>query len=336
MGIRNVSGGAALVAILFFGATAPFAAAQEISLNYERLSSIEEPIATEVGDVTIALTGLLDTRLGVRSQGVDAADAIGNAELRASTQWPGRLRVGLAYFGQYAATEGDGAYEENAAMSLGGAWGTALAGDVSGVVRERTRRLRGVGNAFLAFDDFLGERESRAIGYVGRFGPWVLSAVVDTEGDTDAGAMFQRPSGDRDWRFTFRAAQGTYRAADRSVRLNAEGVSAVGELIHGSTVLDAGVGFERLTSRALEAGRWYVSAGLRRKNGVMSMSLEGHYGQVEGEEEISAALGFQYDIARGLSANLGLNYARAKVALGGIALVDTRDTEAVLSLRYAF
>ena len=336
MDVRKVSVGAPLATILIASAIVPFAAAQEISLNYERLSSLEEPIATEVGDVTIALTGLLDTRLSVRSQDTDAADAIGNAELRASTQWPGRLRVGVAYFGQYATIEGDDAYEDNAAVSLGGAWGTALAGDVSGVVREQTRRLRGAGNGFLAFDDFLGERESRAGGYVGRFGPWVASAVVDADGNVDAGAMFQRPSGDKDWRFTFRAAEGRYRAADRSVRLDSEGVGVVGELVHGSTTLDAGVGLERLTSPAVEVGRWYVSAGVHTKIGVVSMSLGGHYGRIESEEEVSAAFGLQYDIARGLSANLGLNHARAKVAQSGIALVDTRDTEAVLSLRYSF
>ena len=39
-------------------APASHAAAQDISLNYERLSSMEEPIAFEIGDVTFAVTGL--------------------------------------------------------------------------------------------------------------------------------------------------------------------------------------------------------------------------------------------------------------------------------------
>ena len=41
-------------------ATANFAAAQDVSLNYERLSSMEEPLAIEAGGVTFVLTGLLD------------------------------------------------------------------------------------------------------------------------------------------------------------------------------------------------------------------------------------------------------------------------------------
>ena len=324
-------------------AMAQSCAAQELSLNDERLSTLEEPLATEWGDVTIALGGLLDTRLTLGSGGGDAdgADFVGNFELSASTQWSNRWRLGIEYFGQYATdgspeSERDGAYADKAALSLGGAWGTALGGDVSSVVREQTRRLRGAGNAFLAFDDFLGERTGRGVGYVGRFGPWVIGAVVDEDGGVDAGAMFQRPAGIRDVRLTLRAAGGTYLASDGSGRFDARGVGVVGELIHGSTSFDAGVGHERLALGAREADRWYVSSGVRTKTGVLSVSLEGHFGRIEGEDEVSAALGLQYDLARGLSANLGLNHASARVDLGGTGLVDTRDTEAVLSLRYSY
>ena len=324
-------------------ATSGAAAAQDVSLNYERLSSLEEPLATEVGDVTIALTGLLDARLAVDSvdNDDDSADVLGNFELRGSTQLSNRWRLGLAYFGQYATDVGagsdsDDAYQGNAAASLGSVWGTALVGDVSGVVREQTRRLRGVGNGFLAFDSFLGESREHAGAYVGRFGPWVASIVVDEKGDLDVGAMFQRPIGNKDWRFTARAAEGTYPAADGSNLFDANGANVVGELIYGSTTFDMGVGYERLTSHIWDAERSYVSAGVRTKTGAMSVSLEGHYGRIEDEEEISAAFGLQYDLARGLSANLGLNHASAIVSLGEIRLVDTRSTEAALSLRYSY
>ena len=113
-------------------------------------------------------------------------------------------------------------------------------------------------------------------------------------------------------------------------------VSSVGEVIYGSTSFDVGVGYEYLSSSGPEPRRWYVSSGIRRKTGVLSLSLEGHYGRIEGEEEVSAALGAQYDLARGASANLGINYANAMVNLGGESLLDTNDTKAVLSLRYSF
>ena len=51
-----------VVAATAMAATHP-ATAQNISLNYESLSSLEEPIATEIGDVTFLLTGLVDASL---------------------------------------------------------------------------------------------------------------------------------------------------------------------------------------------------------------------------------------------------------------------------------
>ena len=319
------------------------ATAQNISLNYESLSSLEEPIATEIGDVTFLLTGLVDTSLTHDTEDDDptGADLIGNFQLRALTQLSNRWRVGLTYFGQYATDDVPGSgpddtYTDNAALSVGGVWGTVLGGDVSGVVREQTRRLRGAGNASLAFDDVLGVLEDRGGGYVGRFGPWVVGTVADGDGNFDLGAMFQRPAGNKDYRLTLRATEGVYTAADGSGLFDTRAGGVVGELIHGSMSFDAGAGYERLSSNGPDADRWYVSSGVRTKTGVVSLSLEGHFGRIEVEDEVSAAFGLQYDVARGLSANLGLNYAKARVMLDGARFVDTRDSMAVLSLRYSF
>ena len=319
------------------------AAAQEVSLNYESLSSLEEPLATEVGDVTIVLTGLLDASV-VRETGDDddtGAGLIGNFQVSALTQLPNRWRVGLTYFGQYEAGEPSGVdrddrYSDNAAVSVGGYWGAVLAGDISGVVREQTRRARGAGNASLAFDDALGGLADRGGGYIGRFGPWVVGTVVDEAGDFDAGATFQRPVGDKDYRLTLRGTRGVYTAADGSRRFDTSAGAMVAEVIHGSTSFDAGVGHERFSSNGPDADRWYVSAGVRRKTGMLSVSLEGHFGRIEGRDEFSVAVGLQYDIARGLSANLGLNHADAGVVADGVRLVDTSETQAILSIRYSF
>ena len=124
--------------------------------------------------------------------------------------------------------------------------------------------------------------------------------------------------------------------APGSDRFDTRAGGVVGELIHGSMSFDAGAGYERLSSNGPDADRWYVSSGVRTKTGVVSLSLEGHFGRIEGEDEVSAAFGLQYDVARGLSANLGLNYAKARVMLDGARFVDTTDSMAVLSLRYSF
>ena len=324
----------ALAVAVAVGLTSP-AVAQDVSLNYETLSSMEEPLAIEIGGVTLVLSGLVDAAL-IRDAG-EATDTglTGNLQIDALTQLPNRWHVGLSYFGQYDTDEPSDRYTDNGALSVGGVWGTLLAGDVSGIVREQTRRLRGAGNASLAFDGALGEFVDRGGGYVGRFGPWVLGTVVDSDGDIDSGMTFQRPLGDRDYRLALRLSQGTYSAADDSRRFDTKGGQVVAEVVHGSMAFDVGVGHERFSSDGPDADRWYVSTGMRRKTGMVSMSLEGHLGRIGDQDELSVAVGLQYDLARGLSANVGLNHAEAKLITDGVRLIDTRETRALLSLRYS-
>ena len=318
-------------------------ATAQVSLNYDRLSSLEEPLATEIGDVTLLLTGLLDTplSLGLEDDGATDEGIIANFQVGAHTQLSNSWRLDLTYFGQYTndlelTTEGHDNYMDNVALSLGGAWGAVLAGNVSGVVREQTRRLRGAGNAYLAFDDTLGDLEDWSAGYLGRFGPWIISTVVDEEANVDVGAMFQRPLGSRDYRLTARYTEGVYTSSDGSRQFNTRAVSVVGELVYGSALFDVGTGYEHFSADGPDTRQWYISSGVHLKLGVLTYSLEGHYGQVEGEDKKSIALGFQYDVARGLSANFGLNHEDAKANIGDVSLINTNDTKAVFSLRYSF
>ena len=341
MTIRQGTGLAALATIAVLGIGAP-AAAQDPSLNYARLSSMEAPVAAEVGDVTLLLNGLVDGAVIHDRQADDATGAglIGNLQISALTQLANRWRVGVRYFGQYADgpmphADTEEGYTDNAALSAGGVWGTALAGNVSGVVREQTRRLRGAGNAFLAFDGPLGTLGELGGGYVGRFGPWVVSSAVDEDGDFDVGAVYRRPSGTADYRVAVRTTRAEYVAADSS-RFDTTAAAVTGELIYGSSSFDLGVGCERFSSRRPDADRCYVSSGVRTKTGVVILSLEGHVGRIEGEDEVSAALGAQYDIARGLSANLGLNHARVRATVADVRFSETRTTSGVVSFRYSF
>ena len=343
MTLREITGLVALATVVAVGvAAATPAAARDISLNYERLSSLEEPVATEIGDVTLLLNGLLDAAVIHDWEDDDATDTglVGSIQISALTQLANRWRVGVRYFGQYAdddapQTGSEEGYTDSVAVSAGSTLGTAFAGNVSGVVREQTRRLRGAGNAALAFDGPLGELDEWGGGYVGRFGPWVLSTVVDENAYFDLGATFQRPLGNKDYRLTLRATRGEYVAAD-TTRFDTSAAALVGEFIYGSSSFDVGVGCERFTSRRPNAERCYVSSGVRTKAGVVSLSLDGHVGRIEGEDEVSAALGAQYDIARGLSANLGLNYAEAPATVDGMRFSDIKTTSAVLSFRYSF
>ena len=256
--------------------------AQGVSLNYDRLSSMEAPLAAELGDVTVRLTGLLDTPVSfaLDHNGSDDEGFIGNFQVSAATQLPNRWRVNLAYFGQYATDPemtvdmGDH-YLDNVALSIGGAWGTALGGNLAGIVREQTRRLRGAGNAFLAFDDAFGGLENWGGGYLGRFGPVVMSAVVDEQTNFDLGAMFQRPLGVQDYRFTARYTQGTYTPEHSTHQYDTRGVGLVGELVYGSILLDIGAGYEHFSATLPllpDTRQWYVSSGAHFKIRMLTLS----------------------------------------------------------------
>ena len=132
------------------------ATAQNVSLNFENLSSMEEPLAAEFGDMTFVLSGLLDTRLALVAEDEDSSDGglIGNFQVDALAQLPNRWRLGLVYFGQVETdgtpgSERDDEYTDNAALSIGGVWGTGLAGNVSGC-GSRTDTTSSRGRKFLA------------------------------------------------------------------------------------------------------------------------------------------------------------------------------------------
>lgn len=338
------SGLVAAFALIGLAGAGP-AAAQGGLPGLDRLSPLEEAIAMEIGDVTLTLAGAVEARYTAGSDDDEdnGPGLIGSLGAVAMTQLPNRWRVELSYAGQFVSDESLSSeegrkYVDDAALSVGGVWGTVLLGNVSETVRDQTRRGRGFGNAVLAFDDFHGELSDRSAGYAGRVGPFVASGVMDDDSNIGLGLTFQRPigNGSRDYRFTFRAARGAYEAADETRLFTSRGYSVVAEVVYGSTLLDAGLGHESFSSAGVNATRWYISSGIRRKIMVWGLSLEGHYGEIEGQAEVSAALGIQYDLARGLSANFGLNYEDAEVALGDVKFLDSSDTKAVFSLTYRF
>ncbi len=320
--------------------------AQDIDLNYDRLSSLEEPLAFDLGNVTVAVSGVADAPIIATSDEIADTDdvdigIVGNFQVTAQTQLANRWTIGAAYFGQYSTDpvdvfgSGDG-YSDNVAGFVGTSFGTLLGGNVNGQVREITRRERGVGNGFLEFDDFYGELDEWGGAYVGRFGPSVVGAVVDDDGDFEIGAVFQRPIGQKDYRISGRVRRSSFLAADGVTEFDSTGVGAVGEFVYGSSLFDLGVGYERLESTTVDVNRWFISAGAQTQLGPLRLSAEGHFGQVAGDNEISTALGASYDIARGLSFNLGVNYEKARIEAGGISLVQTEEIKAVASLRFSF
>jgi len=331
----------ALLLPVAYGALALAAdpASAQVSLNYDNLSSFEEPLAFEIGEATVLVGGVVDVPVtlalddGIFRDDVDVS-LVTNLDINIEMQLANRWNVGVAYFGQYDENSDD--YVDNVAGFVRTSWGSLIGGNVNGLVREATRRRRGIGNANLAFDDFYGRTNQWGGGYSGRFGPTTLTGIVDGDGHFELGAQFQRPIGRKDYRLTTRVARARYLSADGLTDFATIGAGAVGEFVYGSSLFDLSFGYENLQAGTIDLDRWYVSGGAQTKIGVLSLSAAGHYGELDGTSESSASLGIRYDIARGLSTNLGVNARKAQIARDGVSVVDEDETSATASVRYSF
>lgn len=308
--------------------------AHAVNLNYESLSSLEEPLATHYGDITFSLTGLADASLEYYSEADNDTSVLGNFQVSAETQLDNSWTLGAVYFGQIEQATPDN-YKDNLAVYLGGVWGIGSLGNVTGLVRENTRRIRGAGNAMLSFDDHLGQLSDLGINYSGRFGPSQLLASIDDEGGFEIGTIYQRPLGNKDYRFSMRYRESKFNTEDALFVFDSNALSIVGALTYGSTVFNISLGIEQLENDLSRLGRQYMSLGATRKIGLLTLSSEAHIGDIEGQDERSYALGMKYDIARGLSLNLGLNYTNANVGFGPVLILQEDQTQGLLSVRYS-
>lgn len=344
---RQIIARSIIISGVFFLPFAPEVAAEGISLNYDSLSSLEEPLAFEIGNVTFLLNGLADTPFTLDLQDWDtSAGVLTNFQISAETQLSNRWTVGVAYFGQFESDPPNifvtgfqtknNVYKDNFAGFVSGIWGGLFGGNVSGLVREQTRRKRGVGNAALAFDNALGGLERWSGGYRGRFSAFTVSAVVDEAANFDLGLSFVRPIGNKAYRFTTRYTNSRYMSGDGTAWFDTHAFSGTAEVAYGSTTFDATIGFEGFRSASVDVNRVYASLGVQGKTGAFSWSLEGHFGQIMGQDEIAFSAGARYDIARGLSANFGINYEKATITVSTISFLNTDNTSATISLRYSF
>lgn len=310
--------------------------ANALNLNYDSLSSLEQPLAAQYADITFNLAGLVDAAVN-HSSDDDDSSLLGNFQVSVETQLANSWTLGAAYFAEYSsANNDDDNYSDNAGVYLGGVWGTVSIGNVTGLVREQTRRSRGIGNASLNFDDQLGQLDDTGLAYVGRFGATRLIAAIDDDGGYEIGGVFQRPIGNKDYRFSLQYRDSTSSSDVSVIEFDSKGLGLVAELTYASSVFDIGVGLEQVSISNFSVDRRYVSFGAAHKVGVLTFSVEAHFGDTDGDDETSYAAGLSYDIARGISLNAGLNYSDAQVDLNGFSLLDEDRSEGILSFRYSF
>lgn len=304
------------------------AAAQDgFSFSYDTISFFEKPTAFDIGIGTLNTNLLIDQSIIYR----DSTD-----HYSAATQFLGLFNFGTQlangwqfntqYLANYVGFDDDD-YRGNLALSIADYWGVIAIGQVTGSVFEQTRRQRGTGNANLAFDQFVGGLEDEGIFYSVRFNSYEFAATVDKEGGFELGANFERPIGASSYFGALRVRKGE--AITGGEIQDTLGGAAVFAYTYASLTVDTQLGIERIDSiDSDEIEHLFSSLGLSYKTGPLTVSAEAGLAKLDGQKRYSAAFGSRWDLARGLSLNLGVNYQKTEDS--------TADTIARGSLRYEF
>lgn len=306
-----------------------------INVNYDITSALEAPIGYNIAGATLALRGQVDVPVAYSLDSNERLDqgVITNHQVSLERQLPNRITVGAVYGGRFENVSGNNNnYNDDIAVFAGGSWGTFFGGNVSDLVREETRRARNAGFVELAGDGAIGSVNRTSGGYRGRFGPAIVSGLIDEDANYDVGVSFQRPIGVRDYRFTARHNNGTLLAADGLTELDTRSVSGTAEYVFGSLRMDVQTGYETIE----DADRWFTSAGMSKKTGAWTVSAEGKFGQIDGRDETAALLTLRRDLARGVSATVALDHRDLQQPLNGTDFVEDQDTRVLAALTYGF
>ena len=325
-----------LAGITLLPITSGSARAQAPGLNPDSLSFFEEPLAFQFFGFTVTYNQLVDVPV-VHDFTEDEASLYPRTVFQGTIerQLPNAITVGATYLGVYDRIEDD-EYEDRWAVFASSVWGRLSGGEVNETVREATRRWRGTGNADLEFDDVLGtlREDDLGVAYQLRLAAYTLNAAIDEDGNSDFGVTYERPNKYVDIRFTGRLTFSEFLSPDDTTLFDTFATGFVTQVEYGSLAVDVGLGYEHFDSTPASGDRYYVSAGVHYKIRRLTVSAEGHWGEIDDDTEKSAALGLRYDIARGFSANLGYNYARSDADIDGIPIQDVVISQFIASLRY--
>ncbi len=311
------------------------ATSQGLSVNYDRLSFVEEPIARSIAGFTVTYNQLFDIPLtrDLRDGKTDVAPRT-VFELQAERQLPNAVTIGATYTGAAEPVKkGRARYNDAWAAYARNKWGTVFGGETTDLVREDTRRFRSVGNAELKFDDFIGRADKMGAGYSGTFSAFKVTAAGDRDGRYEVGLSYNRPFKYVDCRVTARYVSGEFERTDGRGTVKSDGFGGVYEVVYGNIQMDVGYGYERFDGALSGEDRKFLSIGANYKLDQLTLSVEGHVGRLSGYNETSWSVGGRYDIARGLSLNLGYDYSNMQA--GFVEDAGKKHTTKV-STRYEF
>lgn len=321
-----------LMMVLALSPAKAHADGQGVPINYDNLSYFEEPLAFEIGPATLSTNILLDQAIAYNyKDDKDTYNSRANADFVLETELPNSWQLGAQYFARYdrlADNDENDEYTDNMAVFLSDELGTVAVGNVTGSVREKTRRKRGFGHADLANDDFLGALDETGAYYSVRFNSYVASVTADQEGRAELGLSFERPIGKGNYFISSRLRKGHTEDNPNVADVGETyGGALVGQYTYASFLIDAQLGYEIVDGESFVGENEHIfgSIGTQGKYGAYRFSAEGSLGEYNGVDMRALSLGSIIDIARGTSLNFGVNYEFED---------DNDTTTSIASIRY--
>lgn len=314
----------------------------KFGVNYDGISFLEEPLARELGSVTLSTRALIDQ--SIEYDTTDEKDRYNtrvNADIRLETQLPNTWQAGVQYFIDFNRLNGNNRekYEDGLVLFLSDELGTVAVGNVTNAVVENTRRMRSVGHGSLANRAFFGNLDETGGFYSVRLNSYVFSLTGDQEGRAEGAVSYERNVGKYNILLSTRVRKGEV-SENRNIENvgnnavisesgDTFGAAAGGSFRYSSFMFDGEVGYETVdTDQGNDKNDHpFASVGISYKVRALSVSAEGGISQYDDQDLRSVALGGRYDIARGLSFNMGVNYTFVE---------DNDKTKAIGSFRYEF
>ncbi len=289
-----------------------FADGQSVPINYDDFSFFEEPLAVPIGPATLNANLLVDQAAEYSSKTEeDTYNSFVAGNFKFEAELPNSWQVGIQYFSRLNRL-GDDKYTDNLAFFVSDQWGILSFGNVTQSVAQDVRRDRGVGNAFLANDNFLGQLDEIGLYYAVKFNSYKFSVTADQEGYFETGLNFERPIGINNYVLGARFRRGNLSEnSNFSIDADSFGGTLIGEYIHGSLLYDAQIGYEYIDEDLINNigdNHVFGSLGTQYQYGAYNFSLEGGLGRYNDMNRRSVAFGSRFDMARGLSLNAGVNY----------------------------
>ena len=310
-----------------------FADGQGVPINYDNLSFFEEPLAARVGPATVSANLLFDqaAQYNTRSDR-DTYNTRINGDFMIETELSNSWQVGARYVANYDRLENNDElkkYVDNLALFAEDEWGTVAVGNVTGSVRELSRRKRGFGNSDLKFDNFVGELDETGAFYSIDYNAFNVALTADQEGRAEVGLSFEQPYGTRVWGAGVRLRKGDIAEnLHNGERGDTYGATVVGSYTYASTLINGQIGYEHVdddNATITESDHVFGSVGMQYKYGAYRFSADGAVSEFNDETRRSVALGSRIDMARGASVNLGVNYEHDGA---------DEDLETIASVRY--